>query len=396
MKRRSFILSAGALTLGQLLAACGGEQKSTLRVRLLQDSIPAVLLSQYKKEVKGAIGLDFIPAAQLKDIFAQLLSWQQQPTTETSEGLSLPFFGRGKQDAAIADLVTLGDYWLAPAIAQNLIQPLDVAKLEQWQQLPPRWQALMKRDATGNIDPNGQVWGAPYRWGSTAIAYRVDKFKDLGWQPSDWSDLWRSQLRDRISLLDQPREAIGLTLKKLGHSYNTSDLAKVPQLKEELESLQASVKLYSSDAYLQPLILGDTWVAVGWSTDILPLLQRYSNLAAVIPASGTALWADLWVRPATKKNGQNHSNSDNLLSKWIDFCWQPAIAPQLSLRTKAASPMLSNLNKQDLPKALQENSLLLPEADTFQKSEFIQPLPPEVAQQYQDLWVEIRRSVSRS
>ena len=333
--------------------------------------------------------LDFTPAAQLKDIFAQLQKWQQ-PATETSERFRLPFFGRGKQHT-ISDLATLGDYWLAPAIAQKLIQPIDIEKLDQWQQLPPRWQEVVKRDASGNLDPNGQVWGTPYRWGSTAIVYRVDKFKKLGWQPSDWSDLWRPELRDRISLLDQPREIIGLTLKKLGHSYNTEDLAKVPELKQELQSLHASVKLYSSSAYLQPLILGDTWVAVGWSTDILPLLQRYSNLAAIVPASGTALWSDLWVRPAT--TAATNSNSDNLLSEWIDFCWQPAIVPQLSLRTKAASPMLSNLNQKDLPKTLQNNPLLLPAPELLEKSEFLQPLPPEVAQQYEELWLEIRRSL---
>ena len=146
-------------------------------------------------------------------------------------------------------------------------------------------------------------------------------------------------------------------------------------------------------------------MAVGWSTDILPMLQRYSNLGAVIPASGTALWADLWVRPAAKKetnkdtnqdrNSPNKSKSDDLLSQWIDFCWERAIVEQISLRTKAVSPML-NQNQPNLPKGLQNNSLLnallLPEADILEKSEFMQPLPPEVTQKYQDLWVEIRRS----
>ena len=45
-----------------------------------------------------------------------------------------------------------------------------------------------------------------------------NKFEELGWKPKDWSDLWRTELRDRISLLDQPREVIGLTLKKMGFS----------------------------------------------------------------------------------------------------------------------------------------------------------------------------------
>ncbi len=397
MKRRSFIVGAGVLTLGQILAACGGEKKSTLQVRFLQNSIPAVVLNQYSKQVQNQVVLNFIPTAQLQDIFTQLQTWQQPPVAETHQRFTLPFLGGRKDDPVISDLVTLGDYWLTPAIAQGLIQPLDIEQLQQWQQLPPRWQTLVQRDRQGNLDPNGQVWGAPYRWGSTAIAYRVDKLQKLGWQPNDWSDLWRPELRDRLSLLDQPREVIGLALKKLGHSYNTEDLSKIPQLKPELQSLHALVKLYSSDSYLQPLILGDTWVAVGWSTDILPILQRYSNLAAVIPASGTALWADLWVRPAAKKqtnketNSANNSKSNDLWSQWIDFCWEPSIMQQISLRTRAASPML-NHERADLPKELQKNPLLLPEAELLEKSEFIQVLSPETTQQYQDLWVEIRRS----
>ncbi len=402
MKRRSFILGAAALTLGQLLAACGGEKKSTLQVRLLQNSIPAVVLNQYRKQVQNQAVLNFIPTAQLQDIFTQLQTWQQPPVAETRQRFTLPFWRGRKDDAGVSDLVTLGDYWLAPAIAQGLIQPLDIEQLQRWQQLPPRWQTLMQRDRQGNLDPNGQVWGAPYRWGSTAIAYRVDKLQRLGWQPHDWSDLWRPELRDRLSLLDQPREIIGLTLKKLGHSYNTADLTKIPQLKSELQNLHALVKFYSSDSYLQPLILGDTWVAVGWSTDILPMLQRYSNLAAIVPASGTALWADLWVRPAAKNSANNsannsnfqkanNSNSQSLWPQWIDFCWEPSITEQISLRTRAASPML-NHHQSDLPKKLQENPILLPEAALLEKSEFIQPLPPESAQQYQDLWVEIRHS----
>jgi len=29
---------------------------------------------------------------------------------------------------------------------------------------------------------------------------------------------------------------------------------------------------------------------------MLPVMQRYQQIAAIIPQSGTALWADLWVR----------------------------------------------------------------------------------------------------
>ena len=47
--------------------------------------------------------------------------------------------------------------------------------------------------------------------------------------------------------------------------------------------------------YLKTFSMGDAWVAVGWSSDVLPIAKRMSNVAVVVPKSGTSLWADLWV-----------------------------------------------------------------------------------------------------
>jgi spermidine/putrescine-binding protein len=47
--------------------------------------------------------------------------------------------------------------------------------------------------------------------------------------------------------------------------------------------------------YLKTFSVGDAWVAVGWSSDVLPIAKRMSNVAVVVPKSGTSLWADLWV-----------------------------------------------------------------------------------------------------
>lgn len=384
MKRRSFLLGAGTLALGQVVAGCGGSQSDALRVRLLKNSIPAQLLNEFRQSLQQAAELDFAPEAQLKELFDRLKTWQKAAKTEGGEKLSLPFFPASAP--AIPDLVTLGDYWLAPAIQQQLIQPLAPDKLKMWRSVPRRWQELVKRNDRGQLDADFQVWGAPYRWGSTAIAYRRDKFTSLGWEPTDWSDLWREELRDRISVLDNYREAIGLTLKRLGHSYNTQQLDKVPELKDALLKLHQQVKLYSSDNYLQPLLLGDTWLAVGWSTDILDAAKSDRRIAAVVPQSGTALWADLWVRP--KQAGVN----SHLVQEWIDFCWQPKPAGAISLFSQAASPVLLDMNPADIPKDVRENGLLLPDARILQKSEFLHPLPEPIDKQYRALWQEIRLS----
>lgn len=376
MRRRSFLQGSTILLLGQGLLACGAKNQQTLSVELLKGSIPGQVVDKFQQTLQSQIGLNFVPLEQLQDLYQQLQAWRDRPQTTSRKrwGISLPL---GSSQKKAADLITLGDYWLKTAIEEKLIQPLEVEKLKQWPVLPQRWQEIVTRNEQGLLDARGKVWGAPYRWGTTVIVYRRDKFARLGWEPVDWSDLWRPELRDRISALDQPREVIGLVLKKLGQSYNTQKIDSIANLEAELRTLKPQVKFYSSTRYLEPLIMGDTWLAIGWSNDVLPVLGRYPQLQAVVPRSGTALWADLWVQPVVGKK-------DDLIYKWIDFCWLPNIANQISLLTKSNSPITTQLQKFDIQKSLRK--LLIDNQEIFAKSEFLLPLPSQVTAQYQSLF----------
>ncbi|AFY50633.1 spermidine/putrescine-binding periplasmic protein [Nostoc sp. PCC 7524] len=381
MDRRAFLISVGGLALSQLLVGCNNSKQAKLNVQLLKSSIPAQVVDQFRQNLQQSVQVKFAPVAQLQDIFKQLQTWQQ-PTAKEDQGWTrlIPF--RQSQSSAVANLVTLGDYWLKTVIEQRLIQPLEPAQLKQWTELDARWQQLVRRNDQGFPDPQGKVWAAPYRWGSTVIVYNQDKFKDLGWMPQDWSDLWREEMRSRFSLLDHPREVIGLVLKKLGKSYNTENLDAVPQLEQELRTLNQQAKFYSSNTYLQPLIIGDTWLAVGWSNDVVPILSRYPQMKMIIPRSGTAIWADLWVSP----KGANQD--DNLSSQWIDFCWQPNIAKQIVVRTKSNSPIPTNIADDDIQGSFA--SLLLNNQEVFDKSEFLLPLQLTTAKQYESLFNNIK------
>ncbi|AFY32370.1 extracellular solute-binding protein family 1 [Calothrix sp. PCC 7507] len=375
------MLGTGTLALSQLLVGCGGKNQTQLNVQLLKGSIPGQVVNQFHKSLQQQAQLKFAPVEQIQDLFKQLQSWQQKPKANDEQGWRrfIPF-GQS-QNSPAANLVTLGDYWLKAAIEQKLIQPLEVKQVKQWSALDERWHKLVTRNDQGILDAQGKVWAAPYRWGSTVIVYNRDKFKELGWTPSDWGDLWREEVRSRISLLNQPREVIGLTLKKLGKSYNTENLDQVPDLEKELRRLNQQVKFYASTTYLEPLITEDTWLAVAWSDDVMPVLARYPQLAAIIPQSGTAVWVDLWVRPASV-------SKDTLSDQWIDFCWQPNIAKQISLLTKSNSPISTNIVASEIQEKLR--NLLLSNREVFDKSEFLLPLNSTASKQYESLFAKIK------
>ncbi|MFO5528196.1 MAG: extracellular solute-binding protein [Cuspidothrix sp.] len=372
MQRRSFLSGTSTLAISQIITGCGTNQQPPLNVQLLKDSIPGQVVNQFRKTITAGGKLKFTPINQLEELFKLLQTWQKPANNQQEWTRFLPF--NQNQKSSPANLVTLGDYWLQAAINQKLIQPLETTNIKNLGKLHEKWQEIVKRDQ------QEKIWGVPYRWGNTVIVYNQEKFQQLGWKPTDWSDLWRSELQNRISLLNHPREVIGLVLKKLGKSYNTENINQISDLETQLQALNQQVKFYNSTNYLEPLIIGDTWLAVGWSNDIIPLINSNKKFAAVVPISGTAIWADLWVSPTGVSN-------DNLTYQWLDFCLQPNTSKQIALLTKTNSPIDNNIGVGDIQPQLQ--NLLITNPEVFAKSEFLLPLPVKTMQQYEDLFSRI-------
>jgi len=376
MKRRSLLVGSGALLLASALSGCQGANVPLLPVALLEDSVPPILLSELEEALTEQIRLRVVPIDTLSRMYdllqrggvpavsllRRLFQWQSPPPSQ---------------------LATLGDGWLTSAIRENLIAPLEVEELAGWERLPEMWRSLVRRDDQGLMAEDGQVWGAPYRWGMLAIVYRKDHFPEE--PPRDWDVLWRDDLARRIALPNRARAVLGLTLKYLGHSANATDLDRRSDLPAALAALNQQVRLYSSDAYLQPLVLGDVSLAVGWTTDILPVLKRNPRLAAVIPASGTLLTADLWVKPRAEVSPVE----EEVLQNWIEFFWRPVNAVRLSLLSPAASPVVIT-QREGLPDSLRSNPLLLPIPSILNESEFLLPLTPAIAETYSELWQQMR------
>jgi putative spermidine/putrescine transport system substrate-binding protein len=379
MKRRDLLQSLGILALEPLLFGCQpASSVDKLKIQFLKGSLPTLLATEFRELIKGDLDISII--AQLADSLELLSKWSKPASS--AQDWRWPW--QSPAPLATANLITLGDTWLTGAIEKKLIKPLDPTKISSWKQLDSRWQQLVTK--------NGQVWGAPYRWGSTMLVYRRDRFRQNNLPaPTDWSDLWRPELKGKISLLNQQQEVIGLTLKQLGHSYNT-DPQTVPELLTKLRQLHQQAALYSSDDYLSPLLAGDTWLAVAWSQDVANL-GRMSNVGLSIPATGTSLWADVWVQPQA---AQSTANSPTV-EQWIDFCWQPSAVRKISLFTTGLSPLVTKpitdeaTSGQSIPGMSNRSGL---NATVFAKGEFLQPPNVDRQKLYQELWQSMQTAPS--
>nr|KJB25068.1 hypothetical protein B456_004G175600 [Gossypium raimondii] len=259
----------------------------------LQGSIPPSWSKDFISSQSRRLKLQTKFRPTLEDIFTQLCL----PFTQAKAKVNI-----GPASPAAADILTLGDSWLPLAIKKAVIEPITAAEHQDWfKDLSRKWKVYLRRNLNGDIDPQGQIWAAPYRWGTMVIAYKKTKFQKKNLPPmQDWADLWRPELAGRISMVNSPREVVGAVLKYMGASYNTTDIdlqvaGGRNAVLQNLELLARQVKLFDSANYLRAFSVGDVWVAVGWSSDVLPVAKRMSNVAVVVPKSGASLWADLWV-----------------------------------------------------------------------------------------------------
>ncbi|KDO41697.1 hypothetical protein CISIN_1g040509mg [Citrus sinensis] len=106
------------------------------------------------------------------------------------------------------------------------------------------------------------------------------------------------------------------------------------------------VKLYTlSEAFG----IRDVWVAVGWSSDVLPAVKRMSNVAVVVPKSGASLWADLWAIPAASRLHKTN---------WRASQWSISIDPSMD---RILLPFKQEVIPGTSPSALETTLVKLPE-----------------------------------
>ncbi|KAF0892310.1 hypothetical protein E2562_014871 [Oryza meyeriana var. granulata] len=316
------------------------------------------------------------------------------------------------KSAMAADVVSIGDSWLGYAISKGLVEPVKNAEEQDWfRNLSNRWKIHLCRNHNGEVDPNGSIWAVPYRWGTMVIAYKKNKFKRHNLKPiQDWEDLWRPELAGKISMVDSPREVIGAVLKYLGSSYNINDMESEiiggrETVLENLTQLQKQVQLFDSMNYLKSFGVGDVWVAVGWSSDVIPAAKRMSNVAVVVPKSGSSLWADLWAIPSatkfqTDRIGGRTRGPSPLIHQWFDFCLQSARSlPFRQDVIPGASPLFL---ENPVPEVPQEQNKRKPKLDTnlargappleiLEKCEFLEPLSEKALDDYQWLISRMQR-----
>jgi spermidine/putrescine transport system substrate-binding protein len=267
------------------------------------------------------------------------------------------------------DVVFPSNYLIRPMVENSLLAPLRHQWLPNLSNLEPRFQAP-------SWDPNLQ-WCVPYMWGASGIVFN----RKLNPAPAAWSDMWRPELRNRITMLDDPAEVLGACLKKLGYSLNSCQPGELERARREAVAQKALLRAYLNAEARDQLVSGDIAAAQLWATTSQQAIDAAPQLGFVYPAEGFALYADNAVV-------LRESRRERIAHEFLDYLLRPRVAASIVTATRTATANGSAMAL--LPESVRSSLTLYPPPETLQRGEWFEPLPTAAQRLRDRLWTEIK------
>ncbi|HLC03829.1 MAG TPA: extracellular solute-binding protein [Anaerolineales bacterium] len=272
------------------------------------------------------------------------------------------------------DAVLIGNTWGWQAIEEGLLAPVETAQLSNFADLSTKLVDLpeMRR---GDI-----LYGIPWDWGATGIAYNTEKITD----PVDsWDIMWDPKYKGMVAWQDYFLDNVMFAAIALGQDPNKpSDLeavkAKLIELMPQLRTFWAS-----EDEFNKLFASSETVIGTYWSGSSARAAKMGLPLKFVVPKEGAIGWVDSWAIP------KDAPHYDTALA-WIDYMVSPEF--YLEWDAKIGAPVPSN---EKTAARLPDDSLnksYLSQPDVIARLVFYAPLSEADKQVWVELWEEVKAS----
>ena len=252
------------------------------------------------------------------------------------------------------DLMVLTDWMAARLIRLKWVEQIDLKNT-------PNKVANMQDVYKGvSFDPTDDHH-APWQSGMTGLGYDQAVTGDQ----TSLNALWTAdpKWKGKVTFLNEMRDAIGLTMLKLGKDPSQATQADCDAAVAEMQKAVDAgiVRAFMGNDYAEDLVSGNVVLAMAWSGDIVIKQAEKETLVWHLPDEGGMLWTDNMLIP----KGAQHKYTAELM---IDFVYDPAIAAQIAAYVNYVTPVKGA--KEELAKTDAEmaaNPLIFPPDDVLSK-----------------------------
>ena len=192
------------------------------------------------------------------------------------------------------DVIVPSDYMIARMAQEGLLLPLDFDNIPNYSQIDETFRGLY-------YDPEN-LYSVPYTYGIVGVIYdaNVVDEADIG----GWELMWNEKYSGRILQFNNPRDAFGTAMYKLGIDVNTTDKAAWDQAYQELLTQRPLVYSYVMDEIYNMMESGEAAVGAYYAGDYFTMVDAQAenvDLQFYYPAE-TNFYVDAMCIPSCAKN----------------------------------------------------------------------------------------------
>lgn len=285
----SLLVFASIFIFGLISFSCSKKENNTLYLFNWTYYTPDSVIEQFEQEFGVTVKVDSY--ASNEEMYAKLMA-----------------------GASGYDIVFPSQDYTSIMLHQNMFQKLDHTKIPNMKYINPT--VLKKATYDSTMD-----YSVPYYMGAAGIA--VNKTKVAEYEKS-WSIFNRSDLTQRMSMLDDMREVIGDALAVLGKNTNSLDDADLAAAQDLIiNGWKPQLVKFDAEGFGKSFAAGNFWVVQGYAEVVYGEVpeEKWDTIDFFIPKEGGPMYIDSMCILKKAKNPE-------LAHKFINFIHRPEIYAQ--------------------------------------------------------------------
>lgn len=293
-------------------------------------------------------------------------------TFDTNEGM----YALISSGAASYDVVIPSDYMVGKMIDEGLLAKIDFSNVPNYAYIDDLYKGLA-------YDPNNE-YSVPYLWSVVGIFYN-SKYVDEADLAQGWDLLWDEDYAGQIFMFDNPRDAFGVALSKLGYSLNTTDEAQIAEAAQLLIEQKPLVQAYTMDQVYDKMINEEGWIAPYYGGDMSIMMDEEEgnpDIRFFIPEGKTNFFVDAMCIPA---NSPHKAEAE----AYINFMCRTEVALANTEYVGYSTPQTEA--RKLLDPSIAENELYYPPKEVLDRTEVFLTLPTETNALLDSWWLKLKQ-----
>ena len=176
-------------------------------------------------------------------------------------------YAKLKSGAVSYDVVIPSDYMIARMIDEDMLLPLDWGNIPNSEFVSDDFKSLY-------YDPDN-VYSIPYTYGVVGVIYDANIVDEADAQ--GWDLMWNDKYAGNILQFNNPRDAFGTAMYKLGIDVNTTDPADWQRALDELTAQRPLVKRWVMDEIYNMMESGEAAIGAYYAGDYFTMLDAQAD-----------------------------------------------------------------------------------------------------------------------